>query len=66
MARVEHPRLFPRHWFARTFTSACVTVSSTRFARVSGLFAFWIHSRMPRFADRGNASKFVRATGVAA
>jgi len=37
-----------------------------RAARVSGFFAVAIHSRMPRFAEGGNASHGVAAGGCAA
>ena len=39
------------------FCSANSAVFVMRADRVSTLFAFWIHSKMPRRADGGKASK---------
>jgi hypothetical protein len=45
------------HWMARRFSAASETVSVMRRVRVSGRLALTIHSRMPRFTERGNASQ---------
>ncbi len=50
-----------RHWLARMLSLAFATVSAIRAARVSGFRAEVIHSRIPRFTERGKASKLFSA-----